>query len=100
MSLFSILRGKWRGHDKKLAERALHDKEVVQELTEYDKAVNPALDDFKSDGPGSRLGTFSGARRAREIRRALATEDELEHEQPTAEEAASNELAPEAEEPK
>ena len=65
-----MLRGTWRRTDEKLAERALHDQEVVQELNEYDKAVNPALDDFKSDGPSSpmfgsnrsrfALGAFSG----------------------------------------
>ena len=83
----------WRGHDQKVADHAYHD------LYEHEPST---VDVPKVPEPYGVSGPVMIQEAAGEslLADAIRNEDELEHEEPTPEEAAGNELAPEAEEPK
>jgi hypothetical protein len=85
MGLLSTIRKMWRRHDEKLAEHEYH------ELYEHEPSAVAVPDVPEPYGPA---GAIMTAQRRGEVllADAVRNEDALEHEEPTPEEAASNEL--------
>jgi cob(I)alamin adenosyltransferase len=77
MSWLSTLRSKWRQHDEQLAERAYRDGDAIEKLEEHEHVMDAGL-----LGSGSAANLVAGRTVAREVERALQTEDALEHEEP------------------
>jgi hypothetical protein len=86
MSWLSTLRSKWRQHDEQLAEHAYHN------LHEPERNAVAVPDLPEPHGPA---GAIMALEQEDEMLLAdsIRNEHALEHEEPTPEEAASNELA-------